>query len=53
MNILAVEDDRDVAGSMEKGRAEEGYRIDPAMKGEAGLFLVSKNLRDGRRPLPA
>ncbi len=37
MRVLIVEDDRSMAGSLERGLAAEGYQVDVAFDGEAGL----------------
>jgi two-component system, OmpR family, response regulator len=37
MRVLIVEDDRSMAGSLERGLAAEGYQVDVAFDGQAGL----------------
>jgi DNA-binding response OmpR family regulator len=40
MRILVVEDDKKVASFLEKGLREEGYAVDLAHDGEAGLMMA-------------
>jgi heavy metal response regulator len=46
MRILLVEDDRKVASFIRKGLTEEGYAVDVAHDGEAGLFMGLDRLHD-------
>jgi heavy metal response regulator len=46
MRILLVEDDRKVASFIRKGLSEEGYAVDVAHDGEAGLFMGLDRLHD-------
>jgi heavy metal response regulator len=46
MRILLVEDDKKVASFIRKGLEEEGYAVDVAADGEAGLFMGLDCLHD-------
>ena len=46
MRILLVEDDRKVASFIRKGLTEEGYAVDVAHDGEAGLLMGLDRLHD-------
>jgi DNA-binding response OmpR family regulator len=46
MRILLVEDDKKVASFIRKGLEEEGYAVDVAADGEAGLFMGLDRLHD-------
>jgi heavy metal response regulator len=46
MRILLVEDDKKVASFIHKGLEEEGYAVDVAPDGEAGLFMALDRLHD-------
>lgn len=46
MRILLVEDDKKVASFIRKGLEEEGYAVDLAAEGEAGLFMGLDRLHD-------
>jgi heavy metal response regulator len=46
MRILLVEDDKKVASFIRKGLEEEGYAVDVAAEGEAGLFMGLDRLHD-------
>lgn len=46
MRILLVEDDRKVASFIRKGLAEEGYAVDVAHDGDAGLAMGLDRLHD-------
>jgi DNA-binding response OmpR family regulator len=46
MRILLVEDDKKVASFIHKGLEEEGYAVDVAPDGEAGLFMGLDRLHD-------
>lgn len=46
MRILLVEDDKKVASFIRKGLEEEGYAVDVAADGEAGLFMGLDLLHD-------
>jgi heavy metal response regulator len=46
MRILLVEDDKKVASFIRKGLEEEGYAVDVAADGEAGLFMSLDRLHD-------
>ena len=46
MRILLVEDDQKVASFIRKGLEEEGYAVDVAAEGEAGLFMGLDRLHD-------
>jgi len=46
MRILLVEDDKKVASFIHKGLEEEGYAVDVAADGEAGLFMGLDRVHD-------
>ncbi len=46
MRILLVEDDKKVASFIRKGLEEEGYAVDVAADGEAGLFMGLDRVHD-------
>jgi heavy metal response regulator len=46
MRILLVEDDKKVASFIRTGLEEEGYAVDVASEGEAGLFMGLDRLHD-------
>lgn len=46
MRILLVEDDKKVASFIHKGLEEEGYAVDVAPDGEAGLFMGLDRVHD-------
>jgi len=46
MRILLVEDDKKVASFIHKGLEEEGYAVDVAADGEAGLFMGLDGVHD-------
>jgi heavy metal response regulator len=46
MRILLVEDDKKVASFIHRGLEEEGYAVDVAPDGEAGLFMGMDKLHD-------
>jgi heavy metal response regulator len=46
MRILLVEDDKKVASFIHKGLEEEGYAVDIAPDGEAGLYMGLDRLHD-------
>lgn len=46
MRILVIEDDKDVAGYVEKGLNELGFTVDTATNGKDGLFLATTETYD-------
>jgi len=46
MRILLVEDDKKVASFIHKGLEEEGYAVDVAADGEAGVLMGLDRLHD-------
>jgi len=43
MRILVIEDEKKIADFIKRGLKEEGYAVDAAHDGEAGLFLAKTN----------
>jgi len=46
MRILVIEDEKKIADFIKRGLKEEGYAVDAASDGEAGLFLAKTNEYD-------
>jgi len=46
MRILVIEDEKKIADFIKRGLKEEGYAVDSAYDGEAGLFMAKTNEYD-------
>ena len=46
MRLLVVEDEKKVASFIKQGLTEEGYAVDVATEGEAGLLMARDGVHD-------
>ena len=46
MRILVIEDEQKVANALKEGLTHEGYRVDVALSGEEGFYLLSTQTYD-------